>query len=71
LNDLSMRGVFWVTRAKDNMKFRVEKRIQKGASEKILRDDLIRRIVALGDLPRQQCGQRSRMNHRAQCCHTP
>lgn len=42
LNDLSMRGVFWVTRAKDNMKFRVEKRIQKGASEKILRDDLIR-----------------------------
>ena len=42
LNDLSMRGVFWVTRAKGNMKFRVEKRIQKGASGKILRDDLIR-----------------------------
>jgi hypothetical protein len=30
LADLSARGVFWVTRAKDNMIFRVERRIQIG-----------------------------------------
>jgi hypothetical protein len=41
LADLSMREVFWVTRAKDNMKFKVVKRYQKGAVGKILRDDLI------------------------------
>jgi len=41
LADLSMREVFWVTRAKDNMKFTVVKRYQKGAVGKILRDDLI------------------------------
>ena len=41
LADLSMREVFWVTRAKDNMKFKVVKRYQKGAVSKILRDDLI------------------------------
>jgi len=41
LADLSMREVFWVTRAKDNMKFTVVKRYQKGAVSKILRDDLI------------------------------
>ena len=42
LADLSMREVFWVTRAKDNMKYTVVKRYQKGAVGKILRDDLIR-----------------------------
>ena len=42
LADLSMREVFWVTRAKDNMKFDVVRRYQKKASGKILRDDLIR-----------------------------
>jgi IS4 transposase len=42
LADLSMREVFWVTRAKDNMKFDVVRRYQKGACGKILRDDLIR-----------------------------
>ena len=41
LADLSIREVFWVTRAKDNMKFKVVKRYQKGAMGKILRDDLI------------------------------
>ena len=41
LADLSIREVFWVTRAKDNMKFTVVKRYQKGAVGKILRDDLI------------------------------
>ena len=42
LADLSMRGVFWVTRAKDNLSFRVTRRYQKGVVGKILRDDLIR-----------------------------
>lgn len=42
LADLCMRLVFWVTRAKDNMRYKVVKRYQKGAVGKILRDDLIR-----------------------------
>lgn len=46
LADLSMRDVFWVTRAKDSLSFRVERRLQKGAIGKILRDDVIRLKVA-------------------------
>ncbi len=42
LADLSLREVFWVTRAKDNMPFKVIQRYQRGAAGKILRDDLIR-----------------------------
>jgi hypothetical protein len=42
LADLSMREVFWVTRAKDNMQFDVEAQYQNGPHGKILRDDLIR-----------------------------
>jgi len=42
LADLCMRLIFWVTRAKDNLSYRVERCIQKGAVGKILRDDLIR-----------------------------
>ena len=42
LADLCRREVFWVTRAKDNMSYRVVRRYQKGAVGKILRDDLIR-----------------------------
>jgi hypothetical protein len=42
LADLSMREVFWVTRAKNNLSFRVVRRYQHGAVGKILRDDLIR-----------------------------
>ena len=42
LADLSMRLVFWVTRAKDNMQCKVIKRYQRGTLGKILRDDLIR-----------------------------
>jgi hypothetical protein len=41
LADLSLREVFWVTRAKDNLSFRVVKCFQQGAAGKILRDDLI------------------------------
>ena len=42
LADLSCREVFWVTRAKDNLGYRVVRRYQHGAVGKILRDDLIR-----------------------------
>ena len=42
LADLSRREVFWVTRAKDNLGYRVVRRYQYGAVGKILRDDLIR-----------------------------
>ena len=41
LLDLTSRSVFWVTRAKDNMKYRVVKRRLKKPSGNILRDDLI------------------------------
>lgn len=43
LFDLQQRGVFWVTRAKDNMAYRVRKKLQKKskAGSKIIRDDLI------------------------------
>jgi hypothetical protein len=42
LADLCMRMVFWVTRAKDNLSFKVVRRYQNGAVGKILRDDLVR-----------------------------
>ena len=41
LADLSLREVFWVTRAKDNLSFRVVRKFQDGGCGKILRDDLI------------------------------
>jgi len=42
LADLGTRLVFWVTRAKDNLSYKVVRRYQKGTVGKILRDDLIR-----------------------------
>jgi hypothetical protein len=42
LFDLFRRGVFWVTRAKEGMKFRVVRRYQRGRVGNILRDDLVR-----------------------------
>ena len=42
LADLSIREVFWVTRAKDNMQYEVEKYYQTEAQGKILSDELIR-----------------------------
>ena len=42
LADLSMRAVFWVTRAKSSLECDVVKCYQQGACGKILRDDLIR-----------------------------
>jgi hypothetical protein len=41
LADLSMREGFWVTRAKDNLQFRVVRRLQNGTLGPVLRDDLI------------------------------
>jgi hypothetical protein len=41
LADLCMRMVFWVTRAKENMRFKVVRRYQRSAVGKILGDDLI------------------------------
>jgi hypothetical protein len=41
LADLSMREVFWVTRAKENLNYRVVRRLQAGSFGKVLRDDLI------------------------------
>lgn len=41
LFDLTLRGVFWVTRTKSNMKCRVKKRLLKKPVGNILRDDLI------------------------------
>jgi Transposase DDE domain/Domain of unknown function (DUF4372) len=42
LADLCMRLVFWVTRAKDNLSYKIVRRYQRGAVGRILRDDLIR-----------------------------
>jgi hypothetical protein len=41
LADLSMREVFWITRAKDNLNYRVVRSLQAGTFGKVLRDDLI------------------------------
>lgn len=41
LHDLDARGVFWVTRAKDNLQCRCVKRRIKGPVGNILRDDVI------------------------------
>jgi len=41
LHDLHQRGVFWVTRAKDNLQFKVVQRRLKKPAGKILRDDEI------------------------------
>ena len=41
LADLTLRLVFWVTRAKDNLSYRVAKSLQKRPRGKILRDELI------------------------------
>jgi hypothetical protein len=41
LADLSMRAVFWITRAKDNLQCRVVRKFQNGTCGNILRDDLI------------------------------
>jgi hypothetical protein len=46
LADLAMREVSWVTRAKDNLEYRVVRKFQHGRSGNILADDLIELTVA-------------------------
>ena len=41
LFDLAQAGIYWVTRAKDNLQYKVRKRLQKAGDKKILRDELI------------------------------
>jgi hypothetical protein len=41
LFELFQRGVFWVTRAKEGMQFKVVRRYQRGRIGNILRDDLV------------------------------
>jgi len=52
--DLTGRGVFWVMRAKDNMQYRVRKRLLKKPAGNILRDDL---IVLTGTASREKYPQ--------------
>lgn len=42
LNDLTRRGVFWVTRAKSNMSYRCVKKLQDKKKGNIIRDDQIK-----------------------------
>jgi hypothetical protein len=68
LADLAMREVFWVTRAKDNLEYRVVRKFQQGRVDNILADELIeltstpsrkaypnwmRRVVALVEIDGQ------------------
>jgi hypothetical protein len=41
LADLAIREVFWVTRAKDNLEYRVVRKFQQGGVDNILADELI------------------------------
>lgn len=56
LLDLTLRGVFWVTRAKDNMQYRVRKRRLRRPKGRILRDDL---IILTGPITRGKYTHRS------------
>lgn len=63
LKDLEGRGVFWVTRAKDNLSYEVVKKMPRSKDEKILQDEIVmlkdpkkpapelmRRIVAIVEI---------------------
>jgi hypothetical protein len=67
LKDLDERGVFWVTRAKENMAYEVVQKMPPSKDEKILRDEVIilshshkkapelmRRVVALVEVDGQE-----------------
>jgi hypothetical protein len=49
--DLVMRGIFWVSRAKDNMAYRVIKVLPKSSDPRILKDEL---VVLKGEQARQK-----------------
>jgi hypothetical protein len=70
LADLAMREVSWVTRAKDNLEYRVVRKLQRGRIDNILADDVIelttpksqkaypnwmRRVVALVEVEGKMC----------------
>ncbi len=57
LYDLSCRGVFWVTRAKDNIDVRCVKRLIKKPDGNILRDDI---VVLKGPVSSQKYPQKFR-----------
>ncbi len=46
LADLAIREVFWVTRAKDNLEFRVVRKLQRGRIGNVLADDMIELTTA-------------------------
>ena len=46
LFELAARGVFWVTRAKDNMSFRVKRRLKADRAKGILKDQIIELVGA-------------------------
>ena len=63
LRDLDERGIFWVTRAKENMAYEVVKKMPQSKDDKILKDEMIvlrqpnqpapevmRRVVALAEV---------------------
>lgn len=67
LQDLDRRGIFWVTRAKENMAYEVIKKMPRSRDEKILRDEIIqlsdpnkpapevmRRVVALVEVDEEE-----------------
>lgn len=41
LNELNERGIWWVTRAKDNMRYKVIERLGCGNNPKVLRDEIV------------------------------
>lgn len=45
--DLTQRGVWWVTRAKEGMAYRVVKKLRTSRDPRIVRDDLVRLTVAV------------------------
>jgi hypothetical protein len=76
LLDLDERGVFWVTRAKDNMAYEVVKKMPQSKDQKILRDEIIqlsnsskpapelmRRVVALVEVDGQEREMTFLTNH--------
>ena len=58
LHDLTVRKVFWVGRAKDNMNYHVRKHLQKKPKGNILQDSLIR---LKGSLTRKKYGKDIRL----------
>jgi hypothetical protein len=61
LRDLDARGVFWVTRAKDNMVYDVLQPMPQSKDEKIFRDEIFRlshpkrSIGSCSSLQQQSC----------------